>query len=244
MRRSAIITGASRGIGRATALALAGAGYDLLICYKKEESAARAVCREAEGLGVRALPFCMDMESLGDIRRTVAKAMMEFGRIDLLVANAGIALPALLTQTAEEEYDRLMNVNTKGVFFLAKETAREMIAAGGGNIVLLSSMWGLVGAAGEAAYSMSKAAIIGMTKSLAKELAPSHIRVNCVAPGVIDTDMNACYDGETLAALSERTPLARLGTPEDVACAIAFFASDASSFVTGQTLCVDGGFIL
>ena len=244
MKKTAIITGASRGIGRATALKLAKEGYDLLICYRKEEALAEKVCEEAHALGARAVPFRMDMTELSDLRRTVSKALMEFGKIDVLVCNAGIAMPRLFTQTSEEDFDLVMNVNLKGVFFLTQAVSREMIAAGGGSIVLVSSMWGIAGASGEVAYSASKAAVIGMTKALAKELAPSRIRVNCVAPGVVDTDMNACYDEDTLSELAERTPLTRLGDPADVANAIAFLAGDEASFITGQTLSVDGGFIL
>ncbi len=244
MNQTAIITGASRGIGRAAALLLAERGYDILVCYRKEEALAEEVCEKARTYGVRAVPFAMDMANLSDLRRTVSKAMMTFGRVDLLVANAGIALPALFTQTSEEDFDRIMNINTKGVFFLAQAAAKEMIAAGGGNLVFVSSMWGIAGASGETAYSASKAAVIGMTKALAKELAPSHIRVNCVAPGVIDTDMNACYDEDAMQTLAERTPLSRIGTPEDVARVIAFLAGEESSFMTGQVLSVDGGFLL
>lgn len=244
MNKTAIITGASRGIGRATAILFAEKGYDILVCYRKEKDLAEEVCREAEAFGVRAIPFQMDMENLSDLRRTVSKAMMEFGKIDALVCNAGIALPALFTETDEESYDRIMNVNVKGVFYLTQAAAKEMIREGGGNIILLSSMWGIAGASGEVAYSASKAAVIGMTKALAKELAPSHIRVNCVAPGVIDTDMNACYDEDTMQELADRTPLGRIGTPEDVARVIHFLADDTSSFITGQVLSVDGGFIL
>ena len=243
MKKSVIITGASRGIGRATALAFAQKGYDLLICYQSREEAAQKTAEEAAALGVRAVPFQMDMASPSDCRRTAAKAMMEFGKIDALVCNAGIALPALFTQTTEEDYDRLFAVNTKGVFFLSQSVAREMIAAGGGAIVNVSSMWGIAGASGEVAYSASKAAVIGMTKALAKELAPSGIRVNCVAPGVVDTEMNACYDEDAMCALAEKTPLGRIATPEDIAHAILFLAEDGASFITGQTLTVDGGFI-
>ncbi len=244
MRKSAIITGASRGIGRATALLLAEKGYDLLICYRKEEAAAKEVCQIAKAYGVCAIPFQMDLEDLSSLRRTVSKALMTFGKIDLLVANAGIALPQLFTETKEEEFDRLMNINVKGVYFLTQAAAKEMIAAGEGNLILISSMWGIMGASGETAYSASKAAVIGLTKALAKELAPSHIRVNCVAPGVIDTDMNACYDEDTMETLAERTPLGRIGTPEDIAKVIYFLASEHSSFMTGQILSADGGFIL
>ena len=243
MNKSVIITGASRGIGRATALAFAKAGYDILVCYRTREAEAKETAEEAKSFGVRAIPFQMDMASLSDCRRTAAKAMMEFGKIDALVCNAGIALPSLFTQTTEEEYDRLFSVNTKGIFFLTQAVAKEMIAAGGGAIVNVSSMWGVVGASGEVAYSASKAAVIGMTKALAKELAPSNIRVNCVAPGVIDTEMNACYDEDTMCALAEKTPLGRIGTPEDISNTVLFLASENASFITGQTLTVDGGFI-
>ena len=243
MRKSVIITGASRGIGKACALIFAENGYDLLLCYQSREEEAKAVAREAEAFGVRAKVFQMNMESLSDCHRTVAKAMMEFGGIDALVCNAGISLPVLFTQTTEEEYDRVFSVNTKGVFFLSQAAAKEMISAGKGAIVNVSSMWGVAGASGEVAYSASKAAVIGLTKALAKELAPSGIRVNCVAPGVTDTEMNACYDEDAMAALSERTPLGRIADPREIAEAIFFLASEKASFITGQTLTADGGFI-
>ena len=243
MRKSVIITGASRGIGKACALIFAENGYDLLLCYQSREEEAKAVAREAEAFGVRAKVFQMNMESLSDCRRTVAKAMMEFGGIDALVCNAGISLPVLFTQTTEEEYDRVFSVNTKGVFFLSQAAAKEMISAGKGAIVNVSSMWGVAGASGEVAYSASKAAVIGLTKALAKELAPSGLRVNCVAPGVTDTEMNACYDEDAMEALSERTPLGRIADPREIAEAIFFLASEKASFITGQTLTADGGFI-
>ena len=243
-RKSVIITGASRGIGRACAIEFAKAGYDILVCYQSREDAALAVCEEAQTYGVRAVPFQMNTADVSDCRRTVAKAMMTFGKVDALVTCAGIALPSLFTDTTEEAYTSVFDINMKGTFFLAQAAAKEMIAAGGGSIVTVSSMWGIAGASGEVAYSASKAAIIGFTKALAKELAPSHIRVNCIAPGVIDTDMNACYDEDAMDALAEKTPLSRIGIPEEVARAIRFLADDTSSFITGQTLSVDGGFIL
>ncbi len=243
MKKSVIITGASRGIGKATALIFAQNGYDLLLCYQSREEEAKAVAEEAKAFGVRAVPFQMDVASLSDCRRTAAKAMMEFGKIDALICNAGIALPKLFTQTEEEDYDRLFDVNTKGVFFLSQAVAKEMISEGFGSIVTVSSMWGIAGASGEVAYSASKAAVIGMTKALAKELAPSGIRVNCVAPGVVDTEMNACYDEQTMEMLAEKTPLGKIGAPEEIAKVIFFLASENASFITGQTLTVDGGFL-
>ena len=243
MRKTAVITGASRGIGKACALLFAENGYDLLLCYRSREEEAKSVAKEAEAFGVRAVPFQMDMESLPDCRRTIAKAMMAFGGIDALICNAGISLPVLFTQTTEEEYDRVFSVNTKGVFFLTQAAAKEMISAGGGSIVAVSSMWGVAGASGEVAYSASKAAVIGLVKALAKELAPSGIRVNCVAPGVTDTEMNACYDEDTMDELAEKTPLGRIADPREIAEAIFFLASEKASFITGQTLTADGGFI-
>ena len=243
MAKSAIVTGASRGIGRAVAQELAKRGYRVLVCYRKNSDGAADVCRGIRAAGGVALPFQMDIADLSDCRRTVSKAMMEFGRIDVLVNNAGIALSRLFTETDEAEYDRVFDVNMKGMFFLTRAAAKEMVAAGGGSIVNLSSMWGISGASGEVAYSASKAAVIGFTKALAKELAPSHIRVNAVAPGVIDTDMNACYSEDTLRMLAEKTPLGRLGTPEEIASCVCFLAEDAT-FLTGQVLTADGGFLL
>lgn len=243
MAKSAIVTGASRGIGRAVAQELAKRGYRVLVCYRKNSDGAADVCRGIRAAGGVALPFQMDIADLSDCRRTVSKAMMEFGRIDVLVNNAGIALSRLFTETDEAVYDRVFDVNMKGMFFLTRAAAKEMVAAGGGSIVNLSSMWGISGASGEVAYSASKAAVIGFTKALAKELAPSHIRVNAVAPGVIDTDMNACYSEDTLRVLAEKTPLGRLGTPEEIASCVCFLAEDAT-FLTGQVLTADGGFLL
>ena len=243
MAKSAIVTGASRGIGRAVAQELAKRGYRVLVCYRKNSDGAADVCHGIRAAGGVALPFQMDIADLSDCRRTVSKAMMEFGRIDVLVNNAGIALSRLFTETDEAVYDRVFDVNMKGMFFLTRAAAKEMVAAGGGSIVNLSSMWGISGASGEVAYSASKAAVIGFTKALAKELAPSHIRVNAVAPGVIDTDMNACYSEDTLRVLAEKTPLGRLGTPEEIASCVCFLAEDAT-FLTGQVLTADGGFLL
>ena len=237
-----IITGASRGIGRACALEFAKNGYQVLVCYRRSADDAADVCRAVSAAGGRALPFQMEVADLSDCRRTVSKAMMEFGHIDALVNNAGVALPALFTETAEADYDRLFDVNMKGMFFLTQAAAKEMIAAGGGSIVNISSMWGITGAAGEVAYSASKAAVIGFTKALAGELAPSHIRVNAIAPGVIDTDMNACFSPEERRELEDEIPAGRSGTPEEVA-ELAFSLAAGHSYLTGQVITLDGGWI-
>lgn len=243
-KKSAVITGASRGIGRACAVRLAKDGYRVIVNFNTREEEAENVCREIRAAGGEALPFCADVSRSDEARRLISKCVMEYGGIDLLVNNAGISSDTLFLSTDDDELSRVTGVNYYGTFYCARAAAREMICAGHGCIINISSMWGICGASGECAYSASKAAVIGLTKALAKELAPSGIRVNCVAPGVIDTDMNACHSAQTMDALKERTPLGRIGTPEDVASAVSYLASDGARFITGQTLTVDGGFLL
>ena len=164
-----------------------------------------------------------------------------YGGVDVLINNAGISKIKLLSDTTEEEYDEVFDTNMKSVYLVTKASIPYMIRKKCGRIINISSMWGVTGASMEVIYSASKAAVIGFTKALAKELGPSGINVNCIAPGVINTDMNKTLDEETLSSLSEETPLMRLGTTEDVAKAVLFFASENSSFITGQVLSVDGG---
>lgn len=244
-RKYAVVTGGSRGIGAEIVRALCKSGCDVIVNYKSSADRANGLCREINALGGgRAVPFCADVSIEADARRLIAKAMMEFGRLDILVNNAGVASPQALIDITEDELRRVMGTNFDGTLFCTRAAAREMIGAGcGGAIVNVSSMWGICGAAGEAVYSASKAAVINLTKSLAKELATANIVVNCVAPGVINTEMNACYDEEAIENLKKRTPLGRLGEPDDVARAVTFLSLE-NTFITGQTLCVDGGFIL
>ena len=244
-RKYAVVTGGSRGIGAEIVRSLCGAGCDVIVNYRLSADRTNGLCREINELGAgRAIPFCADVSDESGARRLIAKAMMEFGRIDILVNNAGVASPQALIDITEDELRRVMGTNFDGTLFCTRAAAREMIGAGcGGAIVNISSMWGICGAAGEAVYSASKAAVINLTKSLAKELATADIVVNCVAPGVINTEMNACYDEETMEDLKKRTPLGRLGEPADVARAVTFLSLE-NTFITGQTLCVDGGFIL
>lgn len=244
-KKSAVVTGASRGIGRACAVELAKCGYNVIVNYLKNEEAARETLDEIMSLGGEGKLFCADVSDSSQARRLISKCVMEYGGIDLLVNNAGIAQDGLFLQTSDEVLEKITRTNYYGTFFCAREAAREMITSGcGGNIINISSMWGIAGASCEAAYSASKAAVIGLTKSLAKELAPSGIRVNCIAPGVIDTEMNACYSSKTMDELKRKTPLGRLGTGLDVAAAVKFLASEEASFITGQVLSCDGGFIL
>ncbi len=242
--KSVVITGGSRGIGRACAVLFASKGYDVLIGYNKNREAAEETLAAVREYGVKCAAFCADISKKDEARRIIAKAMFEFGRIDVLVNNAGIARAQLMTDVAESDFSELFAVNVGGAYFTSQAAIPEMIGAGGGKIINISSMWGQVGASCETLYSATKAAVIGLTKAMAKELAPSGITVNCVAPGVIDTDMNACYDEDTMEELREKTPLSRLGTPEDVAGAVYFLASEAGAFITGEVLAVNGGFVI
>lgn len=244
MKKTVLITGAARGIGRAAAVAFAGAGYDVAVNYRSSEAAALSLCAELEGLSVRALPFRADVSDKAAVNTMFAEIEKKLGGVSVLVNNAGIAEQALFTDITEEMWDRMFAVNVKGAYNCAQAALPFMIREKCGRIVNISSMWGISGASCEVHYSASKAALIGFTKALAKEVGLSGITVNCVAPGVIDTEMNGQLSPETMAELRECTPLNRIGVPADVAEAILFLASDGAAFITGQTLSVDGGFVL
>ncbi len=233
MGKTALVTGSSRGIGAAAVRRLAADGWDVTVHYNESEAAALALAKE---LGVRALRA--DVADPGQVEALFAAA----GPVDLLVCNAGVAAYGLLTDTDEDAWRRLLAVDLDGVYRCCRAAIPHMVHEKSGCIVLVSSVWGLYGASCEAAYSAAKAALIGLGKALAKELGPSGIRVNCVAPGVIDTDMLARFDFADRQALIDETPLGRLGTPEDVAELIAFLASDRASFITGQAIACAGGF--
>ncbi len=233
MGRRVLITGGSRGIGAACAYTLARDGMNVLINCREHIEQAETLASKLNGT---VLPFDVADPDAVDA------AMCAAGNVDVVVANAGIALQNLLTDTTTVQWRRLFAVNVEGVFNVCRRAIPHMVQEKWGRIIVISSMWGLRGASCEVAYSTSKAALIGFTKALAKELGPSGITVNCVAPGVIDTDMNRSLDGDVLAALADDTPLMRLGTPEDVAELVAFLASDKASFITGQIIAADGGF--
>ena len=244
MKKTAFVTGASRGIGRAIAKQLALDGYRVGVNYLKEEEKANALVAELRALGCEAMAVQADVSDAAAITAAIRAVERAFSPVDLLVNNAGIAQQDLFQYTDAALWRRLFAVNVDGAYHTIQAVLPDMIARQSGSIVNISSMWGLRGASCEVGYSATKAAMIGLTRSLAMELAPSHIRVNCVAPGVIHTDMVDKLGEETIAALREQTPLGRLGTPEDIAQAVAFLAGDSASFITGQVLTADGGFIL
>ncbi|MBR5501264.1 MAG: 3-oxoacyl-ACP reductase FabG [Clostridia bacterium] len=239
-----IITGASRGIGAATAKVFAQKGYDIVLNYchsqQKAEDLAAFLRKEYH---VQVLPMQADVSNPKEAETFIRSAMVVWGTPSVLVNNAGIAQQKLFTDITWEEYQTMMNTNAGGVFSCCKAVLPAMIHEKKGAIVNVSSMWGVSGASCEVHYSASKAAVIGLTKALAKEVGPSGITVNCVAPGVIDTEMNGQLSQETLNGLAEETPLSRLGTPEDIARAIYFLASSDAAFITGQVLTVDGGIL-
>lgn len=244
MNQTVLITGASRGIGRAAAAAFARNGYNVAVNYCKSKEKATDLADELNGYGVMAAAYQADVSDKTAVGEMFRKAEQELGRISVLVNNSGIAEQILFSDISEEKWDRMFAVNVKGTYNCTQAALPSMIHEKYGRIINVSSMWGISGASCEVHYSASKAALIGFTKALAKEVGLSGITVNCIAPGVIGTDMNSAISGEILEELKEDTPLNRIGTPEDVAAAILFLASDKASFITGQTLSVDGGFIL
>lgn len=242
--RTALITGASQGIGKETARAFARAGYALCLQYRTHEQEAQALCEELRENGCPCLCLPADLRREEDVNALVRAAEQEFSHIDVLVNNAGIAQQKLFTDLTLQDWDDIFSVDVTGVFLCCRAVLPGMIRRQSGAIINISSMWGQVGASCEVAYSAAKAAVIGLTKALAKEEGPSHIRVNCIAPGVIDTPMNGFLSPETMEELREETPLMRIGTPADVAAAAVFLASDAASFITGQILGVNGGMVI
>ena len=240
----ALITGGSRGIGAAAARLFARRGWGVAVGCRENTERAQALARELEGLGVPALAVAADVSDPAQAGRMVDTVLGRFPRLDVLVCSAGISHVGLISQITGEEWRRLFAVNVDGVHHCCRAVLPHMLGRQSGTIVTVSSMWGQVGASCEAAYSATKGAVIAYTKALAKELGPSHIRVNCVAPGVIDTEMNAHLTPDDLAALAEETPLGRIGTAEDAAAAIAFLASDEAAFLTGQVVCPNGGFVI
>lgn len=243
MRKNVIITGGSGGIGSAAARLFAQNGYNVGIVYHKNIEAAEALKEEILAMEVDCEIFQCDVASRDDVERMFIEFHEKIGKVDVLINNAGVAQQKLFCDITLWEWNRIFDINVTGVFNMCQCALRDMIDAKCGSIVNVSSMWGVTGASCEAHYSATKAAVISLTKSLAKEYGPSNIRVNCVAPGVIDTKMNAHLDRDAMAELGEEAALGRIGKPEEAAEAIYFLASEKASFITGQVLTCDGGFI-
>lgn len=244
MEKIALVTGSSRGIGRAIATQLAHEGYAVCVNYRVRKDCADDLVEKLHADGCRAMAVQADVSDRAQVNAMVKKVEETFGPVSVLVNNAGVAGQALFQEITDELWHRYFSVNVDGAFHATQAVLPQMLHAHEGCIVNISSIWGLRGGSCEVTYSCTKAALIGLTRSLAMELAPTHIRVNCVAPGVIKTDMLNALPPEILPQLAQETPMGRLGTPGDIAQAVAFLVSPKADFITGQVLTADGGFIL
>lgn len=239
MRKTVLITGGSRGIGAAAVERFAADGWDVAFCWHSSEEAAAQVAQKAGAFSIQA-----DVADPASVNQMVGRAERELGHIDVLVNNAGLGQFGLLTDLTDQEWDRLLAVNLSSVFYAIRAVLPGMIRRKSGCILNLSSIWGMCGGSCEAAYSAAKAGVIGLTKALAKEVGPSGIRVNCVAPGAVDTEMNARLSLEERVALEEETPLLRMGTPGEIASLLVFLAGEDASFLTGQVISPNGGLVI
>lgn len=240
----ALITGGSRGIGRATAILLAEHGADIIINYAGNKQAADEVCESVKKLGRKVLAIQANVSKSDEVQKMIDDAVKEFGRIDILVNNAGITKDGLLMRMKDEDWSSVIDTNLTGVYNCSKAVTKPMMKQKAGSIVNMSSVVGVNGNVGQSNYAASKAGIIGFSKALAKELASRNIRVNAIAPGFIATDMTTDLSDKVKEEMLKNIPLNSLGTAEDVAQAVLFLASDASKYITGQTLHVDGGMVM
>ena len=242
--QTVFITGASHGIGKEIARTFSKDNYRMVLNYFNSKKEAEKLEKELKSHGVDALAIHGDVSNSSDVKNMIKKANDFLGHIDILVNNAGIALTKLLIDTTEKEWDEVFKVNIKGIFNCCKEVLPQMIRRKSGKIINISSILGIVGGSLEVTYSASKAAIIGFTKALSKEVGPSNITVNCVAPGLINTKMNKSLTENDINSLKDSTPLARIGSSQDVANVVLFLASEKANFITGEVIKVDGGLMI
>ncbi len=244
MKKTVIITGASKGIGAATAILFAQKGYNVVINYNNSFQSADILCRSLVENGFSAVLHKANVANKLEVDLMIKETIYKFGSVDVLINNAGVSYQNLITDTDEVDFDNIMDVNLKGVFNCCKAVTSPMVEAKCGKIINISSMWGQVGASCEVAYSAAKAGVIGLTKALAKELAPSGITVNCIAPGLIETSMNAHLSEEDINAFVEEIPVGRMGNADEIAAAAFFLASDEANYITGQVLGINGGYVV
>ena len=244
MSKTVLITGSSKGIGAATAILFAQKGYNVVINFNDSYEAASLLCRSLVANGYSVITQKANVANRLEVELMVKETLYKFGSLDILINNAGISHQALITETDEIDFDHIVDVNLKGVFNCCKSVVPSMVSRQSGKIINISSMWGQVGASCEVAYSAAKAGVIGLTKALAKELAPSGICVNCIAPGLIETSMNSNLTVEELTDFVKEIPLGRMGSADEVAAAIEFLASDGADYITGQVLGINGGYVI
>ena len=244
MKKTVIITGASKGIGAAAAILFARKGWNVVINYNESYESASLLCRSLSSNGFSAMIHKANVANKLEVDLMVKETVYKFGSVDVLINNAGVSYQGLITDTNEIDYDKIIDINLKGVFNCCKAVTPVMVNQKSGKIINISSMWGQVGASCEVAYSAAKAGVIGLTKALAKELAPSGITVNAIAPGLIETNMNSNISVEDLNSFVESIPLGRMGSADEIAEAAFFLSSDSADYITGQVIGINGGFVM
>ena len=244
MKRTVIVTGSSKGIGAAAAIMFAQKGFNVVINYNESYESASLLCSSLVSNGYSVITQKANVANKMEVDLMVKETLYKFGSIDVLINNAGVAYQGLITDTDEIDFDRIIDSELRGVFNCCKSVTQTMVNQKSGTIINISSMWGQVGASCEVAYSAAKAGVIGLTKALAKELAPSGITVNCIAPGLIETGMNSNLTVEELNDFVNEIPLGRMGSADEIAAAAYFLASPAADYITGQVLGINGGYII